>query len=348
MSRTSALLVALLFIPVGAVSASEFFTRERPVNFFTETQCPILYDPQLCGGNVIEDHTTYRVIVKESDFNATFVDEHNFSAVAGYAREILHHCPDTFDGHNNVSWFNDQFFIDAALLAFSTGPCIEEEPCASQDCYMVAIEEGGPDPGDLFPSSFNTFKYHFTDPNGVAWETREYWGRGWYFWVTTIGSTVTDSVGNLAGGTTNRGTTTASTLNVAKGMPNGSDNTYVNGCAPGDVPSIPSCPTGGTDHNPAGEGGNTRTYNFAMLIDIRGSPGFGSPPVNKISNMPSLLACTSTASDDGNSHDSQGSHLGGCPHAHRAGKVDLWFSRTQPSSAFGTTLTFGSTYAYHA
>ncbi|MBI4394220.1 MAG: hypothetical protein HY556_10590 [Euryarchaeota archaeon] len=334
----------------GLGTASDFRTGERSTSTLTNLQCQLLFDPNTCGHNAIENHTTYRVVVRESETNTTSGNVHNFSAVVGVARHIERSCPPFTTGQNGVLWFNDQFFVGSEPFQLNPGPCIQTEDC-STGCYVIAVTQGGADPAGSFGSAVRRFVYLFTDPNGVPWETREYFGGGQYFWVVTIGSLTTDSAANLPGGTTNRGTGSASQLNTAKGTPTGSNNTYVNGCTGADASSIPECYSGGFDHNPSGEGSNTRQYNFALLIDMIGSATAGStsPPVNKLSGMNAMgvTACTATASDDGASHASQGAHVGGCPHTHREGKVDLWFSHTQPASLAGTTISYGSTFAYH-
>ncbi|MBI4392398.1 MAG: hypothetical protein HY556_01185 [Euryarchaeota archaeon] len=347
-TRWFALAVTLLLL-AGAVGAtSEFHTADANPSGFTQIQCQISYDPARCGGNVIEDHTTYRVVVKERQSNNSLVTGHNFSAVAGYARHMERSCTQPVDGPNGLLWFNDQYFIDPGAATGS--PCVTTEDCTI-GCYIIAIGQGGPDPSTLFAGAVRRFVYQYTDPNGIAWETREYFKSNTYFWVVTIAGTVFDSAPNLAGGTTNRGTGAANTPNVAKNDPSGtgSNNTYVNGCTTTDAPDIPECYEGGKDHNPSTEtADNYRFYNFVMLVDVRGSPTPGTVPVNKITNAPGATACAAQASDDGNSHGSQASHTGGCPHTHREGNVDLWFSHTQPTAAGGALETYSSTYMYHA
>jgi hypothetical protein len=278
---------------------------------------------------VIEGHTTYAVVVRESVVNNNVVETHNFSAVAGFARHLDQTCTNTETRNNGVLWFNDQFFIDGSIV--SAVVCVVAEDCTI-GCFIKAAQTGSIDP-DLMTLCGVTFTYGYTDPNAVAWSTREFSCAEGFYWEVAIGATTADAAANNAANppaTSNVGTAPSPTPNLGS-----SDSAFVNG--------------NGVDHNPVGAGPNVRSYNFVVLIDIRGSIGGpGSAQVDKLANASTPLGCIVPASDDGNSHASQGAHPNGCTHSHRTSSVDLWFTHTAGPAGAGLVRAYASTGAYHA
>ncbi|MBI4394361.1 MAG: hypothetical protein HY556_11310 [Euryarchaeota archaeon] len=315
-------IAAMLVVPATAF-ASEFRTSPR---------------------TVIEGHTTYAVVVREREANNTVTESHNFSAVAGFARHLDRTVTCTQTQNNGVLWFNDQFFIDAANSIACV--VVVNEDCTI-GCFVKAAETGNIDP-DLMTLCGVTFTYGYTDPNVVAWTTREFSCAEGYYWEVAIGATTQDAAANNAANppaTSNVGTAPAPVPNLGD-----SDGSSVNGCSAGDglCASDPDADGGGTDHNPVGAGPNVRAYNFVVLIDIHGSvAGPGSAVEDKITNASTPLGCIVPASDDGNSHASQGAHPNGCSHSHRTGAVDLWFSHTAGPAGAGLVRNYASTGAYH-